>query len=240
MTRLDLALVERGLVRSRSQAGQFIAAGQVSVGGHVVTKAAYEVAPTARISVTAAGWVSRGAYKLLGALAGWGIGVPPRVLDAGASTGGFTQVLLSRGAERVYAVDVGHGQLAPELATDPRVINREGLNLRTLSLADVDNEPVGLVVGDVSFISLTLILATLFGVLHQEGAALLLVKPQFEVGKEALGRTGVVKNEAAALNAVDKVAAHAATLGWKECYRAPSVLPGEHGNTEFFLGFRQQ
>ncbi|MDR0436356.1 MAG: TlyA family RNA methyltransferase [Propionibacteriaceae bacterium] len=240
MTRLDVALVERGLARSRSQAGQLITGGRVLIGGKPVTKPAHDVNASTRISVSADPWVSRAAHKLIGALDGWGIAVPPRVLDAGASTGGFTQVVLSRGAERVYAVDVGHAQLAPEVAANPKVVNREGLNLRDLTLDDVDGEPVGLAVGDVSFISLTLIMEQILAVVAPDGIALLLVKPQFEVGRAALGRTGVVKDAAEALACVAKVSAHAADLGWREQYRAPSALPGEHGNIEWFLGLRRQ
>ena len=188
--------------------------------------------------VTAADhYVSRAAHKLAGALAASGLVVPPRVLDAGASTGGFTQVLLEAGAEHVYAVDVGHGQLTPELRADPRVVVRERLNLRDLTLENLDGEPVDLVVADVSFISLTLLLAPLFAVLRPSGAALLLVKPQFEVGRGGLDDRGVVRDEAARARAVDAVIEAAAGLGRRAVWQGVSQLPGESGNVEYFVRF---
>ena len=196
--------------------------------------------PAACLDVETDPWVSRAAHKLIGALDDTGLRVPERVLDAGASTGGFTQVLLARGATRVYAVDVGHGQLAPALREDPRVSVREGLNLRDLTPGDLDAAPVGLVVADVSFISLRLILAPLLAVLAPDGTALLLVKPQFEVGRERLGRGGVVRSEQARQAAVDAVAAAADALGWHEFWRGPSRLAGPAGNIEWFLALRQR
>ena len=152
----------------------------------VVTKPAMKVSTADVLVADEEVWVSRGAHKLLGALDILGVQVPSRVLDAGASTGGFTQVVLSRGAKLVHAVDVGHDQMSPVLRNDPRVIVHEGLNLRDLQPADlaVDGvvEPVDLVVGDVSFISLTMILEPISAVVSPDGLMLLLVKPQFEVG----------------------------------------------------------
>lgn len=233
--RLDRALVERGLVRSRNQAQALIAAGEVRIDGEVATKASTPVAPDAPITVDAIPWVSRAAHKLLGALDGSGTQVGSRVLDAGASTGGFTQVLLSRGAEVVYAVDVGHGQLSAEVRDDPRVVVREGLNLRDLTLADLDDRPVELVVGDVSFISLTLLLAPLLGVTAPGGCALVLVKPQFEVGREALGRGGLVTDPNLREQVLARVISDAERIGWRCDWQAPSVLPGGDGNVEYFI-----
>lgn len=237
--RLDLALTERGLARSRSHAAQLIRAGQVAVAGEPVRRPAHEVTGRTPITVDDDGYVSRAAYKLLGALDATGLTVGARVLDAGASTGGFTQVCLERGAQTVYAVDVGHDQLAPHLRDDPRVRVRERLNLRDLTPADLDDTPVDLVVADVSFISLTLLLAPMLGVLDPAGDALLMVKPQFEVGRERLTRTGVVRDPELHTAAVDGVLAGAAELGWHCHTRQRSVLPGQDGNVEFFVWLRR-
>lgn len=182
-------------------------------------------------------YVSRAAHKLLGALQASGLGVPSRVLDAGASTGGFTQVLLEAGAQQVYAVDVGHGQLAASVRHDPRVVVRERLNLRQLTLADLDSDPVELVVADVSFISLKLLLAPLFSVLSLDGKALLLVKPQFEVGRAGLDDRGVVRDQRLRQRAVAEVIEAAAASGWRAGWQGSSQLPGEAGNVEYFVEF---
>lgn len=234
--RLDRALVGRGLARSRAQASEAIREGRVAVNGTRATRPAQDVASADRLDVTGADpYVSRAAHKLAGALAASGVAVPPRVLDAGASTGGFTQVLLGAGAERVYAVDVGHGQLVSTLRDDPRVVVRERLNLRDLTLDHLDGEPVDLVVGDVSFISLTLLLEPLFGVLSPEGAALLLVKPQFEVGRAGLDDRGVVRDPGLREQAVAAVVEAAARLGRRLAWSGESTLPGESGNVEYFV-----
>ncbi len=237
--RLDQALVARGLTRSRGRAAELIAGGLVTVSGVVVTKAATAVPEDAEVVAAADPYVSRAAYKLLGALTDSGTPIPQRVLDAGASTGGFTQVLLKGGAETVYAVDVGHGQLAPELANSPAVVAHEGLNLRDLTLAHVGGVPVDLVVADVSFISLRLLVEPLLAVVHHRGTALLMVKPQFEVGRERLGKGGVVRSEAERTAAVDLVAEDARALGWVEDWRGISRLPGPAGNVEIFLRLRR-
>lgn len=228
--RLDLALVERGLARSRNQAATLIAEGRVRVNGAPARKASFAVGEDDSITAESEPWVSRAAHKLIGALDDSGTPVPARVLDAGASTGGFTQVCLARGAELVFAVDVGHDQLAPELRADPRVVVHEGLNLRDLTLDDLDGEPVDLVVGDVSFISLTLLLEPLFAVCR--GEALLLVKPQFEVGRV---KDGVVTDERARRGAVEKVVEQAEALGWRCTWQGESKLPGASGNVEVFV-----
>lgn len=233
--RLDLALVRRGIARSRGHAAALIGEGKVLIDGVPATKASQPVTDDQELSADVDPWVSRAAHKLLGALDATGIDVHGRVLDAGASTGGFTQVCLERGADLVYAVDVGHDQLAPEVRGDPRVRVAEGLNLRDLTLDDVDGRPVDLIVGDVSFISLTLLLEPLLGVLADDGEALLLVKPQFEVGKGRLGAGGVVRDPRLRRRAVDAVVAKAADLGWVERWRGESPLPGSAGNVEFFV-----
>lgn len=234
--RLDQELVRRGLARSRGQAADAIRAGEVRVNGRRASKPATTVEASDDLVVDAPDhYVSRAAHKLLGALDDAGLSVAGRVLDAGASTGGFTQVALERGADLVYAVDVGHGQLVDALRNDPRVVVHEGLNLRDLTLAEVGGEPVDLVVGDVSFISLKLLLAPLFGVLAPDGSALLLVKPQFEVGRGGLDGQGVVRDEAVRVRCVDEVVAEAAGLGRDELWRGPSRTPGASGNQEWFV-----
>ncbi|WP_036923155.1 TlyA family RNA methyltransferase [Propionicicella superfundia] len=234
--RLDAELAARGLVRSRSQARACLDAGWVRVNGRTITKGSTLVGDADEVTLAQRDpYVSRAAHKLLGALADTGLRPSGRALDAGASTGGFTQVLLESGCAPVYAVDVGHGQLAPTLAADPRVRVREGVNLRDLTRADLDEEPVDWVVADVSFISLRLLLAPLLDALRPGGAALLLVKPQFEVGRQRLGRGGVVRDAARRDEAVAAVAALAADLGHPPTWSGPSRLPGQDGNIEHFL-----
>ena len=233
--RLDVALATRGLARSRSHAAELIKDDRVQIDGRVATKAATDVSEATQIIVDTDPWVSRAAHKLLGALADTGVTVPDRVLDAGASTGGFTQVLLDAGAQRVYAVDVGHGQLARQLVADPRVVNLEGTHLRDLTLDHLEGEPVSLAVADVSFISLTHVLAPIINVLAPGAEALVLVKPQFEVGREKLGPGGVVRSPELHWEAIDAVIAEAARLGFDTAWQGESHLPGPAGNVEFFL-----
>lgn len=235
MTRLDALLVARGLARSRAQAAALIRAGKVRVPGVSRPKPATTVAPDIALDADSDPWVSRAAHKLLGALTDLEITIPDRVLDAGSSTGGFTQVALAHGAQHVYAVDVGTDQLAASLRTDPRVTVHERTNLRDLSLAHVDHAPVDLVVADVSFISLTLLFEPLFSVLREDGQALLLVKPQFEVGRERLGKGGVVRDPVVRAQACADVEAAAAAHGWQVYGTADSRLPGPAGNVEHFL-----
>ena len=235
MTRLDLELVARGLARSRTQAAALISAGRVTVDGTIVRRAATVVAPAAVIQAQSDPYVSRGAHKLIGALDDLGLAVPARALDAGASTGGFTQVLLERGCAEVVAVDVGRGQLAEPLRSDPRVRLLEQTNLRDLTLAHVGERPVDLVVADVSFISLTLLLRPLTAVTAPDGLLLLLVKPQFEVGRERLGPGGLVREEHLRRTAVDGVAAAAEGLGWAARATVASRVVGGSGNQEYFL-----
>lgn len=233
-------LAELGLARSRSHAQELIRAGRVRVGGQVVIRAATSVAAGAPLEVQGEDWVGRAAHKLLGALEDLPVDVAGRALDVGASTGGFTQVLLTRGAREVYAVDVGHGQLVDELRSDQRVHVREGLNAKELTLADLDQRPVDLVVADVSFISLTHLLPAITAAAAREAAALLMVKPQFEVGRGRLDRKGVVREDSARSAAVETVAAAARELGWQVTGTAPSRLPGPAGNIEYFLRLQRR
>ncbi len=243
--RLDVALVRRGLARSRGRAAELVAAGLVRVAGMPAVKPSTPVGADQDVAVDgpALEYVSRGGLKLAGALdllAAVTVDPPTiegaRCLDVGASTGGFTQVLLERGASHVLAVDVGHGQLAPELTADPRVSVREGLNVRDLTVQDVGPRP-SIVVGDLSFISLTLVLPAVLDVVAAGGDLLLLVKPQFEVGRTRLGNDGVVVSPEARADAVLAVARSAAE---RVVVRAvvPSPLPGPAGNREYFLWLR--
>jgi 23S rRNA (cytidine1920-2'-O)/16S rRNA (cytidine1409-2'-O)-methyltransferase len=280
--RLDAELVRRGLARSREQAGELVAAGLVAVAGQRASKPATQVAKDAPITVAESGeprYVSRGGYKLAGALAvfaggqegspagsggqgglgprgagggtprergGLGGFVPPRqhslavagrrCLDAGASTGGFTDVLLRAGAAHVVAADVGYGQLAWSLRTDPRVTVMDRVNVRTLG--QVTPVP-DLVVADLSFISLTLVLPALTACATPDADFVLLVKPQFEVGKGRVGAGGVVRDTADRSAAVEKVCGTAAELGLGVRGITASPLPGPAGNVEYFVWLRR-
>jgi 23S rRNA (cytidine1920-2'-O)/16S rRNA (cytidine1409-2'-O)-methyltransferase len=236
---LDRELVDRGLVRSRSHAQDMINSGLVRVNDEVVTRPAERVTPTDRIAVVADPYVSRGAHKLSGALDDLDLQVAGRALDAGASTGGFTQVLLERGAAEVIAVDVGTGQLAAALREDPRVHVWEHTNVRDLDLRRV-RQPVDLAVADISFISLITVLDPIMAVTAPEGRLLLLIKPQFEVGRELLGKGGVVRSESLRKGAIDGVVAAAAERGWTARAIVPSRLPGPAGNVEYFALFTRE
>ena len=240
--RADVALATRGLARSRTEGAALIRAGQVLLDGRPVRRPSDRVAADATLRLRDPGprYVSRAAHKLVSALEAFpDVGVAGRrALDAGASTGGFTQVLLERGAERVAAVDVGHDQLAPPVRADPRVLVREGLNVRDLTAEDIDG-PVDLVVSDLSFISLRLVLAPLAGVCRPGAELLLMVKPQFEVGRRALPRSGVVTDPDARRDAVVGVAAAALGAGLAPHGLARSGLAGQDGNAEFFLRLRR-
>ena len=239
-------MVRRGLARSREQASELITAGRVKVAGAVATKPATGVTTDVALVVLEDGgqpdYVSRGGHKLAGALAAFepkGLEVAGRrCLDAGASTGGFTDVLLRHGAGEVVAVDVGYGQLAWGLRQDPRVKVHDRTNVRELT-ADQIGGPVDLVVGDLSFISLLLVLDALLGVTKPDGDLALMVKPQFEVGKDRIGKGGVVRDLSLRAEAVTKVAGAAAARGWGARAVVTSPLPGPSGNVEFFLWLRQ-
>lgn len=240
--RLDAELVRRGLARSRNQAAELVTAGRVTVSGQVATKAATAIGPDDPLVVIAdadePAYVSRGGHKLAGALEVFGpLGLAVsgrRCLDAGASTGGFTDVLLRAGAAAVVAVDVGYGQLAWSLQTDARVVVVDRTNVRELTL-DVIGSPIDVVVGDLSFISLRIVLPALTGVLASNGDLVLMVKPQFEVGRERVGTGGVVRDAASRADAVRGVADAAAKLGFGVRGIVASPLPGPAGNVEYFL-----
>ncbi|TYL44959.1 TlyA family RNA methyltransferase [Nocardioides sp. BGMRC 2183] len=243
--RLDAELVRRGLAPSRERAARMIAEGRVKVAGAPASKAATGVTTDVAIVVREAeegpDYVSRGAHKLLGALRAFepaGLRVAGRrCLDAGASTGGFTDVLLRAGAREVVAVDVGYGQLDWSLQSDDRVVVHDRTNVRTLT-ADQIGGPVDVVVGDLSFISLTLVLDALLGLTRPDGDLALMVKPQFEVGKERVGKGGVVRDPELRAEAVTDVASAAADRGWGARAVTVSPLPGPSGNVEFFLWLR--
>ena len=243
--RLDAELVRRGLARSRRQAGELIAAGRVQVDGARVLRAATTVDERRELVVghdpDDPGYASRAGHKLAGALDAWepaGLRVKGRdCLDAGASTGGFTDVLLRRGARHVVAIDVGHGQLRPEIAGDPRVESREGVNVRDLVAGEVAPAP-SLVVADLAFISLRLVLGPLAVVAAADADLVVLVKPQFEVGRERLGPGGVVRDAAARRDAVLGVLAAAADAALTPVDVLVSPLPGQEGNVELFCWLR--
>jgi 23S rRNA (cytidine1920-2'-O)/16S rRNA (cytidine1409-2'-O)-methyltransferase len=239
--RVDIELVRRGLARSRQQAAELIDAGKVSINGMPAVKPSTAVAVTAALSVardTDRCWVSRGAHKLIGALDTFGISVEGRrCLDAGASTGGFTEVLLDRGAREVVAADVGYGQLAWSLRSDPRVVVIERTNARDLS-PTVIGGLVDVIVADLSFISLTTVLSALTGCASQNADMVPMVKPQFEVGKGQVGPGGVVRDPELRAGAVLAVARRAEQLHWHTVGVTASPLPGPSGNVEYFLWLR--
>jgi len=243
--RLDAELVRRGLARSREQAAELIAAGRVAVGGQLAAKPATQVSRDAAVTVAddeTAGpqYVSRGGHKLAGALAAFaGLDVTgKRCLDAGASTGGFTDVLLRAGAAHVVAADVGYGQLAWSLQTDERVTVLDRVNVRSLDPALV-TPPPSVVVADLSFISLTLVLPALVACAAPEADFALMVKPQFEVGKGRVGAGGVVRDPADRADAVRAVCTAAWSLGLGVRGVTASPLPGPSGNVEYFVWLRR-
>jgi 23S rRNA (cytidine1920-2'-O)/16S rRNA (cytidine1409-2'-O)-methyltransferase len=241
-TRVDAELVRRGLARSRQQAAELIGAGKVSIDGMPAVKPGTAVAATAALKVISEErvWVSRGAHKLIGALDAFGINVEGRrCLDAGASTGGFTEVLLDRGAREVVAVDVGYGQLAWSLRSDPRVVVVERTNARELT-PDITGGPVEAIVADLSFISLNTVLPALTGCASPDADILPMVKPQFEVGRGQVGAGGVVHSSELRAGAVISVARRAGELGWHTVGVTPSPLPGPSGNVEYFLWLRAE
>jgi 23S rRNA (cytidine1920-2'-O)/16S rRNA (cytidine1409-2'-O)-methyltransferase len=239
--RVDVELVRRGLARSRQQAAELIDAGRVSIDGMPAAKPATAIAVSAALTVDDGGernWVSRGAHKLIGALDAFGVSVGGRrCLDAGASTGGFTEVLLDRGAREVVAVDVGYGQLAWSLRSDPRVIVVERTNVRDLS-PDAVGGPVDIVVADLSFISLATVLPALGACASGNADIVPMVKPQFEVRRDQVGSGGVVHDPQLRAAAVLAVARRAADLGWHAVDVTASPLPGLSGNVEYFLWLR--
>ena len=240
--RVDAELVRRGLARSRQQAAELIGAGRVTINGMPAAKPATAVEMTAALAVEGAGertWVSRGAHKLIGALEDFRIDVAGRrCLDAGASTGGFTEVLLDRGAAEVVAVDVGYGQLAWSLRSDDRVRVIERTNVRELTPEAIGGA-VDLVVADLSFISLSTVLPALTACAAPHADIVPMVKPQFEVGRSQVGAGGVVTDPGLRAGAVLAVAQRAAGLGWHTVAATASPLPGPSGNVEYFLRLRK-
>ncbi len=239
--RVDAELVRRGLARSRQQAAELIGAGRVTIDGMPAAKPATAIAVTAALTVEGddgRSWVSRGAHKLIGALDAFGLSIDNRrCLDAGASTGGFTEVLLDRGSREVVAVDVGYGQLAWSLRNDPRVTVLERTNVRELT-ADAIGGLVDVVVADLSFISLTTVLPALTSCASADADIVPMVKPQFEVGKDRVGAGGVVSDPDLRADAVLAVARRAAELHWQTVGVTASPLPGPSGNVEYFLHLR--
>lgn len=237
--RLDAELAARGLARSRTHAATLIADGLVRVDGRPVVKASTSVTADSRLEVDGADhYVSRAAHKLIAGLDAFDIRVDGRLaLDLGASTGGFTQVLLERGARRVLAVDVGHGQLSPVLADDPRVVSVEGVNARYLDAGALESatgvaDPPQVVTADLSFISLTQVLPAAAAVAAPDADFVVLVKPQFEVGRTAV-KGGLVTNPALRAEALETVLWAAFDAGLRTLGVIASPLPGTHGNEEF-------
>ncbi|MCW4113489.1 TlyA family RNA methyltransferase [Aurantimonas sp. MSK8Z-1] len=237
--RLDLLLGARGLVESRARARDAILRGHVMVDGMAVTKPGQLVGPDAVVTVSdpAGAYVSRAALKLKGALEGFGLDVSGRTaLDVGASTGGFTEVLLEAGAAHVIALDVGHGQMHPRIAGDSRVTSIEGLNARALTREHLGGHHVDLVVSDVSFISLKLALPPALTLAETGAVAVLLVKPQFEAGKAAIGKGGLLRDPDSAPAVAEDLRAWLGTLpGWRATGLVESPITGGDGNREFLL-----
>jgi len=238
--RLDVELVARGLARSRGQARDLVKACSVLLDGSPAAKVSTPVRTDQSLELAAGveGWVSRAAYKLLAALEAFGPGglsaVGKRCFDVGAAAGGFTQVLLRQGAREVVALDVGHGQLAEELAGDPRVIERSGVNIRDVRAGDLGG-PAQLLVADLSFISLRLVLPALRDIVEPSGDLVLLVKPQFEVGRERLGKGGIVRSADSRARVIEEVVAAATTAGLKAKALCGSPIRGATGNAEYLL-----
>lgn len=240
--RLDQLLVDRGLQPSRARARDAIKRGTVSVAGHVVTKPGTMVTEDCALGLDdpAERYVSRAALKLLAALDHFNLDVTGcHALDIGASTGGFSQVLLERGAAHVTAIDVGHGQMADRLLSDPRLDNREGLNARNLTVEDC-NRPIDCLVSDVSFISLTLALPAALTLALPGALGVFLVKPQFEVGRSNIGKGGLVRDEALAERIPAQIADWLAKeYGWQPIGITPSPITGGDGNREYLLAARK-
>lgn len=233
-SRLDLLLVQRGLCASREKAQRLIMAGAVFSNGTRMDKASLQLAEDAPLEVRGADrYVGRGGYKMEGALRHFGVDPTDWVcLDVGASTGGFTDCLLQHGAAKVYALDVGHGQLDWKIRSDPRVVVMEHCNARHLQPEDLP-ERVRLAVADVSFISLTLVLPPMASVLTDGGMMLVLIKPQFELSREEVGRGGIVRDAAAWQRAVDKIRDFVMAHGWTWGGVVESSITGTDGNREF-------
>jgi 23S rRNA (cytidine1920-2'-O)/16S rRNA (cytidine1409-2'-O)-methyltransferase len=237
--RLDREIEARGLLPSRARARDAILRGTVSVNGNVASKPNQQVGQGDAIVLDdpAAGYVSRAALKLLAGLEAGGIDAAGRIcLDLGSSTGGFTQVLLERGAARVYAVDVGHDQLHESLRHDSRIVSLEGVNGRDLTVGLIP-EPIGLIVSDVSFVSILKVIGPALALAAPGADAVLLIKPQFEVGRDHIGKGGIVSDEEAITAAVERVDTHMAATGWVKRFAVTSPIAGGDGNRETVAGF---
>ncbi len=237
--RLDVFMVERALSESRTRSAELIRQGLVSVNGRQVTKPSAEVTDTDSVTLADGGlrYVGRGALKLVAAADAWNIDFENLVCaDIGASTGGFTEVMLERGAKKVYAVDIGHGQLHPKLANDARVKNLEGVNARYIDEGTL-GEKVDAVCADLSFISQTLVLEAISKILKIGGFYVGLIKPQFECGRSAIGKGGIVKDVRAHTEAVQKVTGYAASLGFECVGLTVSPITGGDGNREFLAKY---
>ncbi len=235
--RLDKLLVDRGLVQSRERAKTIVMAGMVMVGDRVVDKAGSLVNPDSRIRVKGSDhpYVSRGGLKLEGALRGFQVNPKGKVtMDVGASTGGFTDCLLQKGAKKVYAVDVGYGQLAWKLRNDPRVVNLERKNIRYLKAQEV-GQKVDLVVIDTSFISVMKFLRNILPMMSDGGEIVALLKPQFEVGRGEIGKGGVVRERPKHQQVLDRISHFSGSIGLKVRGTMESPLLGAKGNREFFI-----
>ncbi|MCX7794813.1 MAG: TlyA family RNA methyltransferase [Thermodesulfovibrionales bacterium] len=239
--RLDRVLVQRGLVSTRERAKALIMEGKVLVSGHICTKPGTLINSDTEIELKEEiPYVSRGGLKLEAALEYFNIDVNSKVaMDVGASTGGFTDCLLKRGAKKVYCIDVGYGQLAWSLRNDPRVILFEKTNIRYLPKEAIPEE-IDIITVDVSFISLTKVLPKIVEFLKSGGEALCLVKPQFEVGKKDVGKGGIVRDEEKRLSAVEKVATEATKIGFSVSGSFRSPLEGQKGNVEYFLYLKKE
>ncbi len=233
--RLDVYLTEHGLAETRSKAQALIMAGLVYVDGQKADKPGFSVSPEQNVELRGAAcpYVSRGGLKLEKALRDFGVDVHGFVCsDSGASTGGFTDCLLQQGARKVFAIDVGYGQLAWKIRNDPRVVSMERTNVRNLRPEDL-GEPLDLSVIDVSFISLKLVLPVIFSLLKPEGQALCLIKPQFEAGKEKVGKKGVVRDPAVHREVLERFLETAKELGFQVKNLTFSPVKGPEGNIEF-------
>ena len=239
--RLDITLEARGLVQSRARARDAILRGTVRVNGVPAAKAGMLVGADDRIEIDdpAQGYVSRAALKLIAGLDAGAIDAAGKIcLDLGASTGGFTQVLAERGAAKVYAVDVGHEQLHARVRALPAIVSMEEVNVKDLT-PELIPEPIDLLVCDISFVSVTKVLAAPLGLCHPGADAIILVKPQFEVGREHIGKGGIVSDETAIAGAIDAVVSFVTAQGWMHRISVPSPIFGGDGNAETVALFRR-
>lgn len=240
--RIDTYLYENGYFESREKAKKAIADARVKLCGKTVNKPSVDVSENCEITVIPSEkseYVGRGGIKLEYALESFAVNpCGMRAIDIGASTGGFTDCLLQRGAEKVYAVDIGHGQLHKSLVENSKVVNLEGINAREMTADIVDAEPCDIAVSDLSFISQKLVIPTVRNVLKDGGIYILLIKPQFEAGREHLNKNGIVKSEKARLKAVDEVISFAESFGFELLGSCTSPIEGGSGNIEYLAGFR--